>query len=160
MFRTALRNGYTAVQTLVRSQSRIPALGTIQARTMMEAGGRDLQELADQEFDAIVIETLNDPEIDGWQVREIITAAVSRDAVPEPDVIKAALYACRRLNDYALATRFLEASERKCGRKHNEIWPWVAQEIQPTLDELGIYTIKQMGYDKPELECPDVFEMH
>ena len=43
---------------------------------MMEAGGRDLQELADQEFDAIVIETLNDPEIDGWQVREIITAAV------------------------------------------------------------------------------------
>ena len=50
--------------------------------------------------------------------------------------------------------------QRKCGNKKKEIWPWVSQEIQPTLDELGILTPEQMGYDKPELATPDVFEMH
>ena len=54
----------------------------------------------------------------------------------------------------------LHVFQLKCGPRKKEIWPWVAQEIQPTLDELGIYSPAQMGYDKPELACPDVFEMH
>lgn len=39
-----------------------------------------------------------------------------------------------------------------------EIYPYLLQEIRPTLDELGILTPEEMGYDKPELWCPDVFE--
>jgi len=31
------------------------------------------------------------------------------DLVPEPKIVIAALKACRRVNDYALAVRFLEA---------------------------------------------------
>ena len=31
------------------------------------------------------------------------------DMIPEPKVISAALHACRKLNDYALAVRYLEA---------------------------------------------------
>ena len=41
------------------------------------------------------------------------------DVVPEPKVIVAALRACRRVNDYALAIRFLEAVKMKCGRQKN-----------------------------------------
>ena len=34
------------------------------------------------------------------------------------------------------------------------------QEIQPTLDELGIANLKEMGYDKPELALPNPYEVH
>ena len=40
-----------------------------------------------------------------------------------------------------------------------EIWPYVMQEIQPTLDELGILSPEQMGYDKPELALQNVDDL-
>ena len=46
------------------------------------------------------------------------------DLVPEPRIVIAALNACRRLNDIALAIRFLETVKDKCGGKaeiHNYI---------------------------------------
>lgn len=46
----------------------------------------------------------------------------------------------------------------KCGSRVKEIYPYILQEIRPTLDELGVLTPEEMGYDKPELYCPDVFE--
>ena len=49
------------------------------------------------------------------------------DLVPEPKIISAALHACRRVNDYALAVRFLETVKFKCGGKVAEIWPYVLQ---------------------------------
>ncbi|RXG60476.1 cytochrome c oxidase subunit 5A, mitochondrial, partial [Armadillidium vulgare] len=59
------------------------------------------------------------------------------DLVPEPKIVIAALKACRRLNDIALAI-----------------------EIRPTLDELGINTPEELGYDKPELALPIVYDVH
>lgn len=41
----------------------------------------------------------------------------------------------------------------------NEVWPYIKQEIKPTLDELGILTPEEMGYDKPELALKDVYDM-
>ncbi|VDO95318.1 unnamed protein product [Soboliphyme baturini] len=76
------------------------------------------------------------------------------DVIPEPKIVAAALRACRRVNDYALAVRFLEAVRLKCGRKANKIYPYVIQEVRPVLDELGISTPEEMGYDKPELFWP------
>ena len=32
------------------------------------------------------------------------------------------------------------------------------QELKPTLDELGILTPTEIGYDKPELWMPDPYE--
>ena len=32
------------------------------------------------------------------------------------------------------------------------------QEIRPTLDELGISTPEELGYDKPELALKSVYE--
>lgn len=82
------------------------------------------------------------------------------DLVPEPKIINAALKACRRVNDYALAVRFVEAVKEKCGPKSSEIYPYIIQEIRPTLSELGIDTPEQLGYDKPELALQNVYELH
>lgn len=49
------------------------------------------------------------------------------DLVPDPQIVIAALHACRRLNDYALATRFLETVKDKCGSRVNEIYPYILQ---------------------------------
>jgi cytochrome c oxidase subunit 5a len=54
------------------------------------------------------------------------------DLVPEPKIVIAALNACRRLNDYALATRFLETVKEKCGNRVNEIYPYILQVFSVT----------------------------
>lgn len=70
-------------------------------------------------------------------------------------VIIAALKACRRLNDYAMAIRFLESVRIK-SEIDKSIYPYILQEISPTLQELGIDTPEALGYDKPELALDDV----
>lgn len=82
------------------------------------------------------------------------------DLVPDPSIICAAMKACRRLNDFALAVRILETIKEKCGSKLNEIYPYILQEVKPTLDELGINTPEELGYDKPELALESVYDMH
>merc|ERR1711992_116920 len=77
-----------------------------------------------------------------------------------PDIVNAALRACRRINDYPLAVRTLEMVKNKCQPNEKEVWPYMLQEIQPTLDELGILTPEEMGYDKPELALPNPYEIH
>ncbi|KAA0203206.1 hypothetical protein HAZT_HAZT007130 [Hyalella azteca] len=67
------------------------------------------------------------------------------------------MHACRRLNDYAVTTRFLEAIKAKCGHHEKVIYPYILQEIQPTLTELGISTPEELGYDKPELALKSVY---
>lgn len=79
--------------------------------------------------------------------------------VPEPKILVAALKACRRVNDYALAVRIVEAVKNKCGNRVNEIYPWIIQEIRPTLTELGIDTPEELGFDKPELALQSVYEL-
>lgn len=82
------------------------------------------------------------------------------DLVPEPRIVSAALRACRRLNDFALAIRFLEVVAYKGGPQSKVIWPYIVQEIRPTLDELGINTPEELGYDKPELALVKSYEIH
>ena len=62
------------------------------------------------------------------------------DGVPDPVTISAVLHACRRVNDHSLAVRFMETLKYKCGGKVKEIYPYLLQEIQPTLQQLGIST--------------------
>lgn len=98
-------------------------------------------------------------DIDGWDVRQAMNDLVAYDSVPEPRIIIAALYACRRLNDYALSVRFLESVKDKCGNNVKEIWPYIVQEIAPTLSELGMNLPEELGYDKPEMYLPSVYDM-
>ena len=136
---------------LLRSRINYPAISGI----LRYSSKKDE---TDEEFDARYEAYFNRPEIDEWEIRKAMNDLQGMDLVPEPKIIIAALKACRRLNDYALAVRFLEGVKDKCGSRVKEIYPYLLQEIRPTLDELGVLTPEEMGYDKPELYLPDVFE--
>uniref|UniRef100_A0A914YS34 Cytochrome c oxidase subunit 5A, mitochondrial n=1 Tax=Panagrolaimus superbus TaxID=310955 RepID=A0A914YS34_9BILA len=107
-------------------------------------------------FDKHFIDYLNRPEIDGWEVRKALGELHDFDVIPDPKVVEAALRACRRVNDYALTLRFLEAIKIKCGSAKNreQIFGYIVQQIKPTLTELGISIPEELGLDKPELFIP------
>merc|ERR1711928_65944 len=103
---------------------------------------------SDAEFDARYEAYFNRPDIDGWEYRKGFGDLAGLDLVPEPAIVAAALRACRRVNDYSLTTRILEVTHFKA--VHNkDIWPYMVQELRPTLDELGIALPEELGYDKP-----------
>jgi len=113
----------------------------------------------DDQFDARYEAYFNRPDIDGWEARKAMNELIGMDLVPEPKIIIAGLKACRRLNDYALAIRWLEGVKDSCGNKVDEVYPYLLQEIRPTLKELGIETPEELGYDQPELALKSVFEL-
>ncbi|XP_034938432.1 cytochrome c oxidase subunit 5A, mitochondrial [Chelonus insularis] len=135
-----------------RVGSAVRGLATPRVATVgVQARNSSHKEETDEEFDARFENYFNRPNIDHWEIRKAMGDLAASDLVPEPRIIIAALKACRRLNDYALAVRFLEVVRYKGGEHAKVIWPYVIQEIKPTLDELGILTPEEMGYDKPEL---------
>merc|ERR1712039_264864 len=139
------------------------ALRPSMARTSMAAQVRNMSAAgaeSDAEFDARYIAYFDRKDIDGWEIRKGMADLVAMDLVPEPTILAAALRACRRVNDYSLTTRILEITKVKCGDKEAEFWPYIMQELKPTLDELGIATPEQLGYDKPELALPNPYEIH
>ncbi|KAF7274760.1 hypothetical protein GWI33_012571 [Rhynchophorus ferrugineus] len=95
---------------------------------------------------------------DGWDVRQAMNDLAGYDSVPEPRIIIAALQACRRLNDYALSVRFLEMVKCKCGNNVDVIYPYIVQEVGPTVAELGCDFPENLGYDKPELWLDSVYD--
>lgn len=113
----------------------------------------------DAEFDARWEAYLNRKEIDGWEIRKAFNDLLGMDLVPDTKIIIAGLKACRRVNDYALAIRWLEGCKDKCGPEVKTIYPYILQEIRGTCTELGIDTPEELGYDKPELALKTVFEM-
>ena len=115
---------------------------------------------SDEQFDTRYESFFNNPSIDGWDVRRAMNDLCGMDLIPEPRIINAALKACRKVNDYALAIRFLEAVKFKCGGRTAEFYPYILQEIKPTLDELGIESPEKLGYDKPELALSNVYDIH
>lgn len=110
-------------------------------------------------FDAGYVQYFSRADIDGWQVRKGMNDLLGMDLVPDPTIIVAGLKACRRINDFALAIRWLEGCKDKCGAETATIYPWLLQEIQPTLTELGINTPDELGYGAPELALKSVFEI-
>merc|ERR1711983_372956 len=115
---------------------------------------------SDAEFDARYIAYFDRADIDGWELRKGMGDLCAMDLVPEPPIVAAALRACRRVNDFSLTTRILETIKVKCGNKQSEIWPYMVQELRPTLDELGVLLPEEMGYDKPELALPSPYDIH
>merc|ERR1712077_85843 len=115
------------------------------------------EEKTEDEFDARYVAYFNRKDIDGWEIRKAYQELVDEDLVPDPTIVAAALRACRRVNDYSLTTRILEITEQK-SQINKEIWPYMIQELKPTLDELGILTPEEMGYNKPELWMPNPYE--
>ncbi|XP_045774407.1 cytochrome c oxidase subunit 5A, mitochondrial [Maniola jurtina] len=134
------------------SPSRVCAINAVRR-------SHDGPQESSEEFDARYEAFFNRRDIDGWEIRKGMNDLCGMDLVPDPKIICAAMQACRRVNDYALAVRFIEACKEKCGNRVNEIYPYIIQEIKPTLTELGIDTPEELGYDKPELALESVYEM-
>ncbi|ENN80339.1 cytochrome c oxidase subunit 5A, mitochondrial [Dendroctonus ponderosae] len=153
-----LRGSVVRVHTLLKSatglQNGLQPLAAGSTRFMSKENTE-----TDAQFDQRYENFFNNPQIDGWDVRRGVTDLLGHDLVPEPKILIAALNACRRNNDLALAVRILEALKNKCGSKVNEIYPWYIQEMRPTLTELGIPTPEELGYDKPELALENVDDM-
>uniref|UniRef100_A0A8C1J960 Cytochrome c oxidase subunit 5A, mitochondrial n=1 Tax=Cyprinus carpio TaxID=7962 RepID=A0A8C1J960_CYPCA len=99
---------------------------------------------SDEEFDSRWVTYFNKPDLDTWELRKGMNTLIGYDLVPEPKILDSALRACRRLNDLASAVRILEAVKDKSG-PHQEIYPYVIQELRPTLQELGISTPEELG---------------
>ncbi|CAH2050908.1 unnamed protein product, partial [Iphiclides podalirius] len=145
---------YKIASSMDLNQSTVRASAAVQVRR-----SHDGPVESDEEFDSRYEAYFNRKDIDGWEIRQGMNDLCGMDLVPDPRIIKAALHACRRVNDYALAIRFIEACKDKCGNKVNEIYPYIIQEIKPTLTELGIETPEELGYDKPELALESVYEV-
>ncbi|XP_017481317.1 PREDICTED: cytochrome c oxidase subunit 5A, mitochondrial-like [Rhagoletis zephyria] len=111
---------------------------------------------SDEDFDNRYIAWFSKPDIDSWELRKGIADLHGMDLIPEPKIIIAALEAARRLNDHSVAVRFLEALRWK-SRSNKEIYPYLMQEIRPTLAKLGISTPEELGYDQPELSIHNAF---
>jgi len=118
------------------------------AATQVKGYSSKAQE-TDEQFDARWEAYFNRPDIDDWELRRGLNELHGHDLVPEPKIVVAALRACKRLDDSAMAIRVLEAIKDKAG-SHKNIYPYVLQEIRPTLDELGISTPEELGFDVPE----------
>ncbi|ERL87853.1 cytochrome c oxidase subunit 5A, mitochondrial [Dendroctonus ponderosae] len=147
MFRTAL----VRAQALVKPAARNVATSS----RLLSKESTETDEQFDQRYEKF----FSQQDIDGWDIRRGITDLWGHDLVPEPKILAAALQACRRANDLALAVRILEAVKDKCGKREAEIYPWVIQELRPTLTQLGISTPEELGIDKPELHTPSVFDL-
>ncbi|XP_018414431.1 PREDICTED: cytochrome c oxidase subunit 5A, mitochondrial [Nanorana parkeri] len=138
------------VSSGVRSLSRCrpqPQLVGSQGAVSPKCGYTQAKHESDEEFDARWVTYFNKPDIDEWELRKGVNTLIGYDLVPEPKILDAALRACRRLNDFASSVRILEAVKDKAG-PHKEIYPYIIQELRPTLDELGIPTPEELGLDK------------
>nr|ACO12035.1 Cytochrome c oxidase subunit 5A, mitochondrial precursor [Lepeophtheirus salmonis] len=149
------------LRSLVSSSARL-----LQRRSLVpvtSTGVRTLKishrEIYDADFETKVIAFFERPELDGWEARQGFNNLYALDLVPEPPIIIAGLKACRRLNDFGLAIRFLEATKMKCSTHEEVIWPYIMQEIGPTMKELGISTLEELGYHEPELALADPYRI-
>ncbi len=133
----------------------IAALVTIMSNRWMSSK----KEETDAEFDARYIAYFDRKDIDGWEIRKAMEDLHHADLVPEPPIVASALRACRRVNDYALTTRILESVKLSCAGD-KDIWAYMMQELKPTMEELGIASLEEMGYDKPELMLPSPYDIH
>ena len=64
--------------------------------------------------------------------------------MPEPKILIAMLHACRRLDDFPMTVRVLEAVRSKSGKK-SEIYDYILGELKPTIEELGLSTPEELG---------------
>ncbi|XP_019934230.2 cytochrome c oxidase subunit 5A, mitochondrial-like [Paralichthys olivaceus] len=140
MFRAAVRLSVSGVRSVTRAR---PGCQAPLASRCYSHGKQE----TDEEFDARWVTYFNKPDIDAWELRKGMNTLIGYDLVPEPKILEAALRACRRLDDLASAVRILEAVKHKAG-PHKDIYPYLIQELQPTLSELGVSTPEDLGIDK------------
>lgn len=85
-------------------------------------------------------------DIDDWEIRKGVNELYGHDLVPEPRIVNAMLQACRRRDDFAMAVRVLEMIKLKSVQSGDkEIYNYIIQACKPTIDELGVSTVEDLG---------------
>ncbi|PFX22676.1 cytochrome c oxidase subunit 5A, mitochondrial-like [Stylophora pistillata] len=102
---------------------------------------------SDEAFDNRWHAYFSRPDLDAWELRKGLNEIYGHDLVPEPRIIIAMLHACRRLNDFPMTVRILEAVNDK-GAGNSEIYNYILSEIKPTMEELGLSTPEELGLVK------------
>uniref|UniRef100_A0A3B3X895 Cytochrome c oxidase subunit 5A, mitochondrial n=1 Tax=Poecilia mexicana TaxID=48701 RepID=A0A3B3X895_9TELE len=104
----------------------------------------------EEEFDSRWVTYFSKPDIDAWELRKGMNTLIGYDLVPEPKILDSALRACLSFLNFLSSTSKLNifsCLQDKAG-PHKEIYPYVIQELKPTLTELGISTPEELGIDK------------
>ena len=86
--------------TLVQTARALPVLNKVATTRKFST-----KVASEEEFDRKYVDYFNRPDIDGWEIRKGMADLVAMDLVPEPEIVAAALRACRRVNDFSLTTR-------------------------------------------------------
>ncbi|CAG9764135.1 unnamed protein product [Ceutorhynchus assimilis] len=154
MLGQVFKNSSTALKNLLPTLSQIPPMQKSRPISNLAVEHETVEEMICR-YECI----FGRDDADGWDVRQAMNDLTGYDSVPEPRIIIAGLHACRRLNDYAMAVRFLELVKDKCGNNVNEIYPYIVQEIGPTVADLGCDFPENLGYDKPELWLVSPYDM-
>nr|CAB3233217.1 cytochrome c oxidase subunit 5A, mitochondrial-like [Phallusia mammillata] len=140
MFRSAFRLVQTTARTVqVASRSQIKPFAVPVVRKFSDSAL-----ITPEEENAAFIAAFENKDMDAFDFKIAYMNLHSHDAVPEPAVIQAALYACRRLNHLPFAIRVLELVRIKC-ESRQDIYDYLMQELQPTLDDLGLKTVEGYG---------------
>lgn len=157
MLRSVITRGITAARcaATVNAYKHIPVVSGLQCR--FKSGGVPADPAA--HLENLLIETLRSKETTGYELRAILNQMQGEDYIPGPKAIEEMMLACRRVNDYALAVRTLEAIANKCCAEKG-LFDQLIAPVKPTLDKLGILTPAQMGYDKPEMYLKSAFDIH
>ncbi|KAG5463118.1 MAG: COX5A-domain-containing protein [Olpidium bornovanus] len=122
---------------------RFPAANAAAAVRVAAQGRRTFMDESYDEVTTRYIEFFNECE-ENQELRRGCQNVFSYDLVPAPTVIEAALYASRRLNDFATAVRIFEALLEKTEdmKQYNDY----LEVLGPLRKELGIPLREEMGY--------------
>ena len=64
----------------------------------------NIQQRTEDDLEKTYTQYFNRPDIDGWEIRKGMADLLSR-VLPQPEVVAAALRACRRVDDFSLTAR-------------------------------------------------------
>ena len=99
---------------------------------------------AEAEYDRKWLDYFNQEDLDAWELHFGIHHLYGDDAAPKPEVVAAMLRAARRLNDFPLTVRIFELLYEKCNWDR-ELFNYVTEAIQPTINELGLSLPEEIG---------------
>jgi cytochrome c oxidase subunit 5a len=137
------RSSRNLVQTAARAS-------ITQARCMSLTIQRKSEEpiYTSEERQAAWLEYFGDENVDFFEIRTGLVELLSDDIIPDPEVSRAIVLACRKVNNVPAALRFLEVLKFRCqSPETQELYYIIMEAIQPTLDEIGLPTPTDLGLD-------------
>lgn len=155
-----LRQTAQAIGNIMR---RSLPINSLSSNTIFAAGLKAHSQFEEEEleecFNERIVSELSKDGLDGWDLRQIFNDVAGMDLIIDPCIVEAGLKACRRVNDIAIAIRWLEVVRDKCADDEKSLYPCIMEQIAPTMKELGIPYLEDLCFDRPELALPSVYDM-